>query len=113
MRSTESEGNNGVFQIKVGEQTLAICIASDGAGWEHISVSIITRSRRRRLPNWSEMCKVKGIFWGPEDCVMQLHPPESDYINNAKNVLHLWRPVGEEIPRPPSILVGIKDLNLK
>jgi hypothetical protein len=54
------------------------------------------------------MCFVKDLFWEPEDCVMQLHPRRSEYINNHPYVLHLWRPVRDRIPEPPSIYVGVK-----
>lgn len=37
----------------------------------------------------------------------QYHPPKSAYVNNHPNCLHLWRPIGIEMPRPPSIMVGI------
>jgi hypothetical protein len=69
-------------------------------GWEHVSVST-----DRRIPNWTEMCFVKNLFWPPEDCVVQYHPPASDYINVHPHVLHLWRPIEEKIPMPPRLLV--------
>ena len=84
-------------------------IASDGRdvpeaeGWEHVSVST-----RRRTPNWQEMCFVKALFWSEEDCVMQLHPPQSVYVNNHPHCLHLWYKPG--LPAPPVRLVGNKAL---
>lgn len=80
-------------------------IAADGCdtGWDHVSVSV-----RNRPPNWQEMCFVKDLFWGAEETVIQFHPPRSEYVNNHPNCLHLWKPP-YEVPRPPSILVGIKD----
>lgn len=79
-------------------------IFSDGEGWEHVSVSTLTRT-----PNWAEMCVIKDLFWAPEDTVIQFHPPRSEYVNNHPFCLHLWRPIGESIALPPSILVGFKD----
>jgi hypothetical protein len=76
-------------------------IASWGYGWDHVSVS-----RRNRLPEWSEMCRVKDLFWEAEECVVQYHPPKSDYVNVHPRCLHLWKPQGVEIPRPPSYMVG-------
>lgn len=100
--STQRDGNNGVFfsgNLKI--------IASDGLGWEHVSVSTKTLS----IPAWSTMCKVKELFWDDEDCVVQYHPPKSEYVDNHP-VLHLWRPIEfTSMPRPPSHLVGI--LNTK
>jgi hypothetical protein len=80
-------------------------IASDGEGWDHVSVSTA-----RRIPNWREMCHVKGLFFEAEEAVMQLHPPESTYVNNHPYCLHLWRPHAQPIPLPPTILVGVKAL---
>jgi hypothetical protein len=69
-------------------------------GWEHVSVST-----SRRPPNWREMCWVKGLFWGDEDCVVQFHPRRSQYVDIHPYTLHMWhRPEG--FPEPPSILVG-------
>lgn len=110
----EVHGNNGAFFIptKPGHAPLKV-IASDGSGmpeiapWEHVSVSLPTR-----CPTWDEMCMVKALFWDDEDCVMQLHPPKSEWISNHSYCLHLWRPVGEEIPSPPSITVGYKELGV-
>jgi hypothetical protein len=56
------------------------------------------------------MCYVKNLFWGEDVSVMQLHPPKSEYVNNHKYCLHLWRPVNAEIPLPDSMMVGLKDL---
>jgi hypothetical protein len=78
-------------------------VFSDGLGWEHVSVSTPGRP-----PNWEEMCFVKDLFWAPDDVVMQLHPARSEYVNTHPHCLHLWRPVGEAIPHPPSILVGVR-----
>ena len=97
----ESFGNNGAFVVKIAHGQLLYVIASDGGGWEHVSVS-----RRDRVPTWDEMCQVKALFWGDDDCVVQFHPPRSDYVNNHSRCLHLWRPAGVALPRPPSLMVG-------
>jgi len=87
-------------------------IASNGLGWEHVSVHSCTGQalgkHKVRTPNWREMCQAKDYFWEDEDVVMQLHPKRSEYVNCHPHVLHLWRPTNAEIPTPPSILVGIK-----
>ena len=72
--------------------------------WEHVSVSTKTRA-----PNWTEMCFVKDLFWHDEEVVMQLHPARSDYVNCHPYCLHLWRPMEDDIPLPPSLLVGPKE----
>lgn len=99
----ERYGNNGAFQLKLKHGQMVNVIASDGEGWEHVSVS-----RDDRCPTWDEMCQIKAIFWDGEDCVVQYHPPESEYVNNHPFCLHLWRQAGIEMPAPPAWMVGIK-----
>lgn len=72
-----------------------------GVPWEHVSVST-----RTRCPTWEEMCWVKSLCWGDDECVVEFHPPKADYVNCHPHCLHLWKPVGVELPRPPSICVG-------
>lgn len=109
MSSDSSFGNNGAFIVPYrihGVKQTMVVIASDQMGWEHVSVS-----REDRTPVWEEMCIVKDMFWDSDDCVIQYHPPKSEYVNNHKHCLHLWRPIGIELPMPQSILVGIKDVD--
>ena len=98
--SDDSYGNNGAFYLRGDKKEFLHVIASDGGGWEHVSVS-----REDRIPNWREMCHVKDMFWDAEDCVIQYHPPKSKYVNNHKFVLHLWRPIGVDVPMPPLVMV--------
>lgn len=102
LASSEDAGNNGAFHF-IDKGVEFFCIASDGSGWEHVSVSI----NRKRTPSWEQMCFVKEMFWrDPEDCVIQYHPPMSRYVNNAEFCLHLWRPVDcGELPFPPTWMV--------
>lgn len=104
LRTTDRDGNNGAFFIPNIPPRLRPelrCIASDGMGWEHVSVSVLGR-----CPTWAEMCHIKSIFWDAEDCVLQYHPPQSEYVNNHPSCLHLWRPIDSEVLRPHSMLVG-------
>ena len=71
-------------------------IASNGLGWDHVSVSV-----ENRCPNWREMCFIKNLFFEEEDCVIQYHPPKSKYKNYHDKCLHLWRPHHFEIAMPP------------
>lgn len=100
MGTDDSYGNNGVFIFYGG---MIRTIASDGEGWEHVSVSL-----HNRTPTWKEMCAVKDHFWDEEDCVIQYHPPKSQYVNFHAHCLHLWRPVGRDIETPPTYLIGPK-----
>lgn len=104
--SLAKHGNNGAFLIPLRDpnsnavKTVRV-IASDGDGWEHVSVSF-----QSKTPNWATMCTVKDLFWGPEDSVVQYHPPQKEYVNFHPFCLHLWRPIGVEVPRPPHHLIG-------
>lgn len=112
LASDSSYGNNGAFAIQDNKDTKFFIIASDGEGWEHVSVHCkiwILKNWTPRTPTWNEMCKVKNLFWGEEDTVIQYHPRQSEYVNNHPHVLHMWRPIGVTLPEPPSILVGIKE----
>ena len=100
MGSDDSIGNNGAFMINLSPEVQIGVIAADDGGWEHVSASL-----RTRCPLWSEMCAIKDLFWDPEDCVMQFHPPRS-YVNCHPYCLHLWRPIAGEILRPPKWMVG-------
>lgn len=97
------DDQNGTFIVKLRHGQTVRVIASSGMGWEHVSVS-----RQDRCPTWDEMCQVKALFWTDDDCVIQYHPPASEYVNNHPNCLHLWRPTDVDLPMPPSILVGIQ-----
>ncbi len=94
--SSRFDGNNGFFLIPgpTGEQ-LAVMV-SDGLGWDHVSVS--TKSR---CPTWEEMCHVKDLFFEPEECAVQYHPPRSVYRNHHKFCLHIWRDQDVEPVLPP------------
>lgn len=89
---------NGAFVIPA--RSLKI-IASNGDGWEHVSVS-----SRGRCPTWDEMEWVKRKLWEDVDTVMQLHVPPAEHKNCHPYCLHLWRPTEAIIPRPPSIMVA-------
>jgi len=117
LKTTSADGNNGMFVIGSPEPGWHLAlIASDGEGWEHVSVhafrgeSVNAKKLQLRTPNWKEMAHVKDVCWDGEDVVMQLHPKRSEYVNNHPHVLHLWRPLHAEIPTPPSIFVGVKEL---
>ena len=100
-------GPYGAFRLTHPDtgRTLQI-IASDGRDWaaeglvwpvwEHVSVSTGTT-----VPRWEEMRWVKGLFWEPEEWVVQYHPAAASYVNVHERVLHLWKPVGVSIPVPP------------
>lgn len=106
MKSNSTYENNGGFYIPYKNKTILYAQASDGFGWEHVSVSICSQAKKRKVPNWEQMNYVKDLFWGEEDTVVQFHPKKSEYVNYHPYVLHLWRPVGKNLELPPSILIG-------
>ena len=113
LASDNTYGNNGMFMIPIPKNgciNFAQIIASDGLGWEHVSVVMLNDKglELNRAPTWDDMCKVKAIFWDDDDNVVQFHPPKSEYVNNHAYCLHLWRPTDQEMPLPPSIMVGNK-----
>lgn len=97
---TVGNGGNGCFKVYIGGKSFFV-IASNGGGWDHVSVSPGSL-RRLTCLTWEEMCAIKDIFFYPEECVVQYHSPRSQYVNNYEYCLHLWRPNdGTEIPAPP------------
>lgn len=108
--SDESFGMTGAFQIPHGEVRLRV-LASDGRdwercgfdppAWEHISISL-----GARCPTWEEMDFVKRLFWRDDETVIQMHVPRDNHINAHPYCLHLWKPVGVEIPLPPATTVA-------
>ncbi len=100
LKSDVSYGNNGAFLIRCPKSRRGLLIIiSDGEGWDHASVSIANKPKH--IPTWDEMCFVKGLFWGSDECVIQYHPPGVIYKNFHPGTLHLWKPAGREIPMPP------------
>lgn len=110
--SDPTYGNNGAFIVDPLIPGRKLCtIASDGLGWEHVSVHVEQKGGRQWTPNWQEMCWIKDMFWDPEDVVIQYHPAHSEYVNNHAYTLHLWRPTEAVLPVPDSLLVGLKGVN--
>lgn len=96
---------NGVFEVKIDGKTYNI-IASNGGGWEHVSVS-----NEKHTPSWKVMSKVKDLFFNDDETVVQFHPPKAEYVNIHQNCLHLWRSLEEDIKTPPTIFLGDKNAN--
>jgi hypothetical protein len=100
------EGNSpdedGLAAILFTKGVALQVIASWGGGWEHVSV---THKNKKQCPLWSEMCFVKDFFFRPDELVIQYHPAENEYVNRHQFVLHIWKPINQEIPKPPKIFV--------
>lgn len=105
-----SYGNAGMFlfpHYKVKDYEI-VCMISDMEGWEHVSVTIKRKGKEAtRCPTWEEMCWVKSQFWEEEECVIEYHPPKSEYVSCHAFCLHLWKPIGITLPLPDSLMVGL------
>jgi hypothetical protein len=111
--STDADGMNGAFIIPFHDERKSYqlgCIASDQLGWEHVSVTDQTSRRSQQIcPTWPMMCRIKRAFWDDDETVMEYHVPMSEWINEHPGCLHLWKPIGIEIPRPPSLFVRVPE----
>lgn len=95
----------GLFFIRLkpgGSVFKTICAPADEE-WQHVSVSLPNRT-----PHWSEMCRIKELFWGEDVTCIQFHPKKEDYVNFHPYCLHIWRWTKGEFPLPPTDLVGPK-----
>jgi hypothetical protein len=96
----------GAFEVigPIGRVLTIMAADSNGVdeaqGWEHVSVSTSSR-----CPNWAEMCYIKDLFWAPDECVVQYHPPRKDYVNVHDYTLHMWRHPALPFPMPPKVCV--------
>jgi len=109
--TVDEEGLQGAFFVVCPETGRVLrIIASDGRDWseeglpppvwEHVSVSL-AKEGPARCPSWPEMVFVKRLFWDDDETVLQFHPRVESYVNRHAGCLHLWRPVGVELPVPP------------
>jgi hypothetical protein len=99
----ENDGMGGRYYDKQTGKFLHF-IFSYQMGWEHLSVSTPSK-----CPTWEQMCMMKDIFWNKDECCVEYHPKEEDYVNNHPYCLHIWRPTEEVIPTPPTLLVGFRN----
>jgi hypothetical protein len=49
--------------------------------------------------------KLVGYLVTSPATVIQYHPSKDRYVNTNENCLHLWKPINEDLPTPPIILV--------
>lgn len=63
-----------------------------------------------------KMCELKDMFFNEDECCVQYHHPKSEYVNNIKYCLHIWKPIKKysgTLPIPPSLFVGVKGVELE
>jgi hypothetical protein len=95
MRSNDDYGNNGVFIVHLNGVAVT-CIASDTDGWEHVSMSIPSRS-----PTYDEMERIKTVFWGnnPVVVIFMRHRPKNDLYVETR--VGLWRNIAGDLTAIP------------
>lgn len=103
--TAEANGNNGMFLVPFKSITLKV-VASDGGGWDHLSVSV---KEVARCPHWDEMKYAYSLFFKEDEWAVQFHPPETKNVNNHETTLHVWRPQAAPIHTPPGWMVGKLD----
>lgn len=94
------DGGCGWVNVGKGLASAPFVIWSNGGGWDHVSVSY-----PKRCTTWEEMCKIKEVFFLPDECCVEFHPAAEDYVNFHQYCLHIWRPQNVAIPKPPKIYV--------
>lgn len=97
--------DGGMGWLCRGKKPWASVVWSWGGGWDHVSISPCKKSY---TPSWDEMCELKDDFFYEDEAVVQYHPAKSEYVNNVRNCLHIWKPQNEALPIPPSYMVGLK-----
>jgi len=104
--SSESDGFNGLFFIpgrrlpsEYGESVFLKVVASDGFGWDHVSVLGPNREATNQ-----EMEDVRRLFWHRSEVVVEYHDPMVGIpeMTGQPRARHLWSAQGCEVIRPPS-----------
>lgn len=96
------DGFSGMIFIRGWQGTVQV---SWGAGWDHVSVA---PAKKNYTPSWDDMCAIKEVFFKDSEAVIQIHPPNDEYVNNMPNCLHLWRANDKDMVLPPSFMVGLR-----
>jgi hypothetical protein len=95
------DGTCGVFNVPSPDGLVLRTIASSGASWDHVSVSLPDR-----CPTWQEMDLVARLFFRKYEVPIQFHVPTKDNINLHPYCLHLWRYHRRRQIMPPAWMVG-------
>ncbi len=95
--------HNGFYAIPIKGVRFRV-LASNGGGFEHVSVSPWFK---KRTPSWEEMSAVRDLFFEPHEVCYELHVARADHVSFHDYTLHLWRCTDcREVPLPPAIMVG-------
>jgi hypothetical protein len=99
--SEDSAGWNGVFLVPIDGEIYNVMIG-DGMGFRHLSV---TNAQKKKLPDWTTMCRLKDMFFSEDSWVVQYHPPKEEHVNFHPFCLHLWESIDEPMPHPEVVQV--------
>ena len=79
--------DGGAYKSCDGLVVIISCsIEKDGNSWVHLSLS-----RKKSVPTWIDLVKVKEIFLGAEALALQVLPPRSEWVNVHEFCLHLYQ----------------------
>ncbi|PSB52046.1 hypothetical protein C7B67_08540 [filamentous cyanobacterium Phorm 6] len=80
------EPDGGAYKSRDGLIVIISCsIEKDGNWWVHLSLS-----RKKSVPTWIDLVKVKEIFLGADALAIQVLPPRSEWVNVHEFCLHLY-----------------------
>lgn len=79
------------FQRKDGLLVLVTIQRTEQREWLHVSLSFANK-----LPTHQDMRSVRGAFFAENAVVVQVFPPEAEYVNDNPFVLHLWQRLGPD-----------------
>jgi hypothetical protein len=72
----------GPFRVGISDNDR---FGPDDERWRHLSLS-----HRSRLPSYEELKSARYTFFPAEAEVIQVFPPESEFVNCHPYCLHLW-----------------------
>ncbi|MEG4965744.1 hypothetical protein QUB11_03705 [Microcoleus sp. B6-A1] len=79
--------DGGAYRSRDGLVVIISCsIEKDGYSWVHVSLS-----RKKSVPTWIDLVKVKDIFLGAEALAIQILPARSEWVNVHEFCLHLYQ----------------------
>lgn len=105
VRPLEIGVDGAALHVRLRGGVSVIAIFSVGGGWDHVSARAVAGRMQTRIMTWDELEELKRMLFKDDETAMQLHVPPSEHVNREVDVLHLWRPQGVEIPRPPAEFV--------
>jgi hypothetical protein len=89
-----TKGKSGGLLVQAG-----LAIFEDKL-WYHVSFS-----REHTLPSYTDLKLVRDHWFGADQWVIQIFPPQSQYVNISEFCLHLWHCL-DEFPMPNFNVMG-------